>query len=109
MALVFRVATAFSRKDPATGALVEYQAGAIIARQDLIDDVRASEHRAHGHMTNLPDDHHAVLPHLAEDHPAVATFMANVAAGQEPETGVRARTEPDAEAEVATRRRVPRE
>jgi hypothetical protein len=42
--------------------------------------IRDSAHRAFGHMTVLPDDHPAVLPHLPEDHPARIAALATLSA-----------------------------
>ncbi|HZT90274.1 MAG TPA: hypothetical protein VFA12_20205 [Stellaceae bacterium] len=70
----FIVRVPFSRKCPITGELVEYKKGDIVAHPERLADIRDSEHAAHGHNMQLPDDHDAVLPHLSDGHPALAAL-----------------------------------
>ena len=69
MAKVHVVHVPFARLHPVTGQLVEYRKGDIIADPAMLDDIADTEHHAHGRSAELPDDHHAVFPHLPDDHP----------------------------------------
>lgn len=93
MADCFHVKTPFSCMDPQTQEMVSFDKGDFVVKPHLIALIRDGEQAAHGHMVTLPDDHHAVLPHLPEDHPAVKDFMAAVAAGQQEPAPKRGRAE----------------
>ncbi len=69
MAKVHVVHVPFVREHPTTGMRIEYQRGDIIADPDVLDDLADTEHHTHGRAAELPDDHHAVLPYLPDDHP----------------------------------------
>lgn len=69
MAKVHVVHSDFSRKHPVTGEKHEYHKGDIIADPDVLADLEGSDHEAHGRAGHLPDHHHAVFPHLPDDHP----------------------------------------
>lgn len=72
---VFRVQVPFARLDRATGQMIFLQKGDLVADPATIADIRGGEQSAFGHMTQLPDDHPAVLPTLPDDHPARLAFV----------------------------------
>jgi hypothetical protein len=48
----------------------DYKIGDHIADPAILAELAGSDHEAHGHMIELPDDHHSVAPFVAAPQPA---------------------------------------